>query len=250
MPTIPSRPDILKRPTKLDLNEIENYMLWPHDEAARCEARLAAIAEAEAENFKSFVSQRDFASFKLNDLTTMVDLLRQTQPLRDIRMKAYPRFLKGQCAGWILFQSLGRQNLTPKMAGLQRIKKELSRRMIDDDIKFSMSAIEKLWLEFKCVSHLWAAHGALALKAAPQSYPFPCKRGDLLALLALAETLRREGIAKRGPQARMPVLDADECYVFPPEVKIPIVPIAWRLEDVPGATVTSQDVNVSRPSKE
>ena len=230
---LPVRNDILtNNPTRLDLNEIENLMLWPHDASQRMAARLAALAEFEAHRIKQAAERHSFVSIQTSELHEMVDFLRRTPRLEDIQCASRQAYIKGLHTGFILFEFIGRSHMQPTTAGLQRIKQEIAKRFSNKESRVSLATVVKSWQERKCVSPQWAAHVALTLEARPNEYPFPCKLGDLAKFLTLSEFYRKQGLERRGSQAPGTVLAPGQCYEVPAEIQLPPISINWELKTV------------------
>jgi len=190
-------------------------MLWPNDAKLRTEAERTAEVQS---------------GLEVSDLLGRSDLLAlakragQSVPLTEVQKRITAKkggpFVQGLIAGEILFSAWFRVKTGAPDAAMKRIVADIAKqvRAVWDIEPHTIE--NRVWKEYRCVSHFWAAHTQLA-SAGGRSYPFPCALCDLGDFLGFAEAFRVAGESTKTKQSRATVLRPGECIQLPAGMQIP-----------------------------
>jgi hypothetical protein len=189
-------------PSRSDLDRIAALMLWPHNPALRDEAGRSSLVE------DLHSSQDDLPLELLRQLTT---LAKDSLPLGKIQEQLPEPFGHGLRCGLYLQRTVA-SVLLKQPLNLGALVKELS--AIPPEMRDTKKFTNIYWPRYRPVSHFWAATIDLA-----DGRGFPCRGGDLLRFLKLAEGYRILGEKSRTKQAPRPILKPNESICIDPPVE-------------------------------
>lgn len=193
------RSDVLKNPTRLDLEIIGAAMLFPDDEnkRIRCEEAAGALLAIDALG-KDADAVPLFVRFAAEE----------------IRNEAIARYRKGMiCSAFTLHELIGRESLGLGAPTIRSIFDNLSKKDALANGTFSKKSFDANWAMFRPVAHFWVSHFYFG----PE---FPCNLSDLRQFLELAESFRIAGENTRTFRSPVLVLDPADTVKLPPELKI------------------------------
>jgi hypothetical protein len=215
-PVLELRSGCLTNTTKLDLANIETWMLWPDvDQKRERQRALQAITAAQLTELFPVLDE-DF-------VRAAGPTIRDALPLTYVREGIRKKIVYGRVAGSILRGTLSAIRENPTDASMEIVKQEIAECFPAKE-RMGLKNIQKVWKSYKRVSHLWAAH--LEHAGATKSWAFPCRIDLLRDFAEVADWFRRSGEAARTKQhSEGAILRPNECFRFPDEIGIRVIPL-------------------------
>jgi hypothetical protein len=170
---------------------------------------------------------------EIGDIYEMID--QATQPvIYGVRGLADgPNLTAGTISGRILLAVLALNDKDPAHATLDKAREEVSRQIREawknpqPAKKARPQDLKKHWSSYKSVAHLWAAylfwkeaasHGDGQAMGMETNGVVPSGSQQLMAFLALAETIRERGERIKHKNAPHPILKPNEMWRLPPSL--------------------------------
>ncbi len=211
MQFLPLDSTIVSNPSRYHLAIIESWMLWPADETKRLDAYKTARVEI----------GRDLKrQIKLDPaiLEELLDLAADAKPLDQLRGMVMTPYKHGQIAGNILIAAIEGKDGKGDRLKLGDINRKLT-KLFARGPNSNSSFVHTIWKQYRCVSHLWAAH-IKYIESEPDHLVFPCEVQDVIKFLWLSEEWRKKGEStKSAPRAPSTILTVGECVRVPEAMK-------------------------------
>jgi hypothetical protein len=200
--------DLASIPTRLDLAEIECWMLWPDDEIARTDALKASLGRFIKDQIDAGLRPSDAMSAVAAvapDLNRIVESANQKKGLLQ---------RNGRIAGEILYTAIDAPRVDGTRPNLTEIMRGIALAYKGKRADTNTRAINEIWKTFRPVSHLWAAHLRYLHQGGRN---FPCTVSELPDLLYAADQFRLLGeTTKSDPRSpNKAILGVDECLRLP-----------------------------------
>jgi hypothetical protein len=189
-------------------------MLWPHDEAARERAIVAATGEFGRKTLP-------FLTEEMKDC--LILLGQETWPIAEISKLANKPSLKGGLAGKILHRVVARILSNSENGSIGDVKKEIS-QIFPPSKHLGIKTIDTIWTDYRRVSHFWAAY--IDRITTTNDYVFPCRVDRLADFLGAADAMRLFGEANGTKQhPGQTIFRPNECLRIPESLQVPQIVI-------------------------
>jgi hypothetical protein len=208
----------LTHPSRLDAAYLEATMLWPTDKDADKRTRDEALKTSTSEFGRSI-----WQILPAEVADQLFALAADTFPPRAMKDLSNEPFLHGFIAGRILRLVVSRvsRGVDDETASMDWIVNSLSKEYSPNWRLRPRTIQNKIWHNFRCVAHLWAAW--IEGVQGTGEFIFPCRPESLRAFLATAEAYRRLGEQTSTWKSPTTVLKSRECYVPPIGLILPVV---------------------------
>jgi hypothetical protein len=217
-PILKFRPGCLSGPIRLDLAIIEAWMLWPENGQAHERSQALQTSISECVKIVLPVLPDDM-------VRAFIPVTADAPRLADIHKVICKKIEYGLVAGEILLGTLKSISQTPADASMKEVKQRIAGYKIAG---MQEKNFQRVWKEYRKVSHLWAAY--LYNGNTENDWVFPCRVNQLRDFAEAADWFRRAGETMRTIQhPKEAILERDECLRFPPEMGLRELPI--NIED-------------------